>query len=152
VTGYSRVPAPPARMMPFLKKLGTISGNLSSTAAKTSLRVQTQPLAPVNARGRALDPARIVQIPLDRGPQPASQVPLGPPVELAPRLGRVDRIAAVVPWPVLDEGHQRRARPAGRVAAQLVDDRAQRADHLQVGALAVAADIVGLARPPALKR
>ena len=66
------------------------------------LRPQPQPLPAILAALHPLDPAGIVQIPLDRPPQAGLEIVLRLPAQLAADLAGVDGVAAVVAGPVLD--------------------------------------------------
>src|SRR3546814_20022175 len=68
--------------------------------------------------------------------------------QLALDLRRVDRVAPVVPRPVGDEANQIAPRPPARRRHALVEQVADRLDHLKVGALLAPAAIVALAHGP----
>ena len=98
VSGYSRVPEPPASTIPF----------------KPALRgCPTEPLSPIAARERGLAPPAVLQVPAHGLLQARLQRLLGPPAELAFYLPRVYGIASVVARPVRDEGDERLVRRSG---------------------------------------
>src|SRR3954464_2088794 len=72
------------------------------------------------------------------------------PAKLSRDLAGIHRIAPVVAWPVFDERDEI-AIAAVRARTQFFEQRTDRADHFQIGLLRLAADVVGLARPPALQ-
>src|SRR5262249_50407517 len=109
---------------------------------------QAEALAAVNARLQGGPPGAIVQIPLHRLREAGLEVAARPPAQLLPRFRRVDGVALVMPRPVGHEGDQLAARPPGR--QQAVEDRANMLDHREVGALALAAEVVAFARPAPL--
>src|SRR6478752_1093797 len=92
VSGCSRDPLPPARMIPF-------SIPFSSP--------EPQPLAVVCPCLHLLAPVAVVEIPSHRFAQPRLEGPLGGPFELAADFRRVDRVASIVAGPVGDERLQR---------------------------------------------
>src|SRR3546814_7802997 len=67
---------------------------------------------------------------------------------LARRLGGVDRVAQIVAGAVVHEGDEAAAGLAAGTRPQLVHEIADRLHHLDVAALAVAADVVALADAP----
>src|SRR3954470_18766061 len=93
VTGCSRVPDPPARMMPF-------RGCVAVMSRVVSVRL--------HARGREAEPATIVadavrliprpmlQVPLRGRFQPALEAVVRPPAEIAAQPARIDGIATIV--------------------------------------------------------
>jgi hypothetical protein len=93
-----------------------------------------------------LPPGAIVEEPAHGVAQAGLERMARLPAELAPDLGGIDRIARVVARPVGNEFDEPFVRPVRALRQHLVEQRADRAHHLDVSALAVAADIVGLAR------
>src|SRR5689334_8995794 len=110
--------------------------------------LQAEPLAPVVALGDGVTPGAIVQEPLDGAPDPLLERHRGLPPELPLDLRGVDRVAAVVPGPILHEGDLIAVRPV--LGAELVQHGADRLHDLEVRALGVAAHAVHLARLPRL--
>src|SRR3546814_3889714 len=73
------------------------------------------------------------------------------PPQLGRQLRRVDRVAAVVARAILDVGDLRAPRLAVLARAALVEQRADGVDDLDVRALGVTADVVGLANAATFK-
>src|SRR5262249_10821373 len=140
VTGYSRVPAPPAMMIPFLP--------CSATRGPSSRAILQLYPFPVRAGCNRRDPLWVVKVPLHCLPQPAwKTVPRNPP-NLFPNLTAVDRVTAIVAGTVLNVGDQRFivwTRP------ELFQQGADRSHHMNVGLLAGAADVVSLPNRAPLK-
>src|SRR3546814_9853341 len=107
-----------------------------------------QPVAGIAPVADRRPPPAIVEIPVDRLREPAGKALLRPPAQLALDLRRVDRVAPVVPRPVGDEANQIAPRPPARRRHALVEQVADRLDHLKVGALLAPADLVALAHGP----
>src|SRR5580765_7796974 len=82
--------------------------------------------------------------------QPGFEALLRTPSELAPDLADVHRIAQVVAGAVGDELDQVGV-AAAFPRARAVERGAERAHHIEVAALALAADVVGLADAPLLE-
>ena len=74
---------------------------------------------------------------------PSGKRVLRPPAEFGTDLRGVDRIAAIMARPVGDESNKRSPRPPRRRDA--VQNIADQLDDIEVGAFAVAAEIVFLA-------
>src|SRR5204863_462038 len=104
-----------------------------------------EPLAAIGFRPDRLPPPAIVEIPGDGLAQPGLEALARRPAQFAAELRCVHRIAAVVAWPVGDKGDQLAVRPMRRARRQLVEEPANRGDDFEVGALAVATDVVALA-------
>src|ERR1700674_3292616 len=92
----------------------------------------------------------MIEVPAHRLREPRRERLARAPAELAPDLGRVDRIAAVVPGPVGDEGDE--APVAALARPNLLQRVAQRMHDLEVAPLGIGPDVVGLAGPPARDR
>src|SRR5207247_3451120 len=111
---------------------------------------QPQALALVTARLHRLAPGPVGEVPADGGEQAALEVVAGPPAQLLPDLGGVDRVASIVAGTVLHEGLEPGVafQPAGEEGGvggrgvDLVQDRAEPVHHLQVRALVAPADVV----------
>src|SRR5690606_27520570 len=88
VTGHSRLPVPPARMMP----LRAISAPFA------------QPLQAVLAVEDPLRPGSVGKVPVDRGRQAVLEAGGRGPAQLTADLASTDRVAAVVAGPVAHEG------------------------------------------------
>src|SRR3569623_1704391 len=131
VIGYSRVPEPPARMMP-LRAL--IRGSSRS-----------QPFQAVTAVQHALHPQLVGQVPVDGVCYPTLESLRRRPAEFALQLARVDGVATVVAGAVLDEGDQRLARPSIREGPAGGEQGTNGFDYRQVFALGVPTHVVGLA-------
>src|SRR5579885_2613468 len=110
-----------------------------------------QPLAAVAAVQHAPAPGLVGEVPVDGLGEPALETLRRPPAELRLELGRVDRVAAIVPRTVLDETDQRFVPRAVRQRPALVEQAADRAHDDEVLALGVTADVVHLARPADLE-
>src|SRR5690606_39937767 len=93
----------------------------------------------------ALHPRLVAQVPVDGVGNALLEAVCGRPAKLGLELGRIYRIAAVVPGAVLDVGDLRAARLAVLARSTRVEQRADGIDDLDVGTLGVAADVVGLA-------
>src|ERR1700693_5887049 len=92
----------------------------------------------------------MVEIPAHRLREPGGERLARAPAELLSDLRRIDRIAAVVPGPVGDEGDE--APVAAFARANLLQRVAQGMHDLEVAPLGIGPDVVGLAGPPARKR
>src|SRR5262245_10070734 len=86
----------------------------------------------------------MVQVPLHRLPESRLEAFLRTPVTLTSYLACVDRIAAVVSGPVLDESDQVGIH-AVAARAGFVEQRANSAHYVDIGPLAVTADVIGFA-------
>src|SRR6202521_963607 len=91
--GYSRVPEPPARIMPFRAIFSPCSWVLASRA----LRVVRLDPFPIFARSDFIGPSLIVEIPLNRFGQTGFECLRRLPAEFAFKLTRIDCVAAIVP-------------------------------------------------------
>src|SRR5438128_9785571 len=91
------------------------------------------------------------EVPAHRFAEPRLEALLRPPAELAADLLDVHGVAPVVARAVLDEADQLAVAAAG-ARPRFIEDRAQRAHDVDVGALGLAANVVGLARAPLLER
>src|SRR5581483_6579524 len=87
-------------------------------------------------------PGVMGKVPGHRAAQPAFECLGRTPAEIASDLARVDGVAVVVARAVRHEGDEPRVRSARR--AELIQRPADCRHHLQIGALAAPADIVGL--------
>src|SRR5574338_761675 len=124
VAGCSRVPEPPARMMP-LRVMGVCS------PGSTGAVVGGHPFA----IGAALDvghPAGIVQIPLHRLADAGLESLGWPPAQFPSQLPGVDGVAAVVAGAVRDKGDET-AVASRRVGLELVEQAAEGVHDLPVG-------------------
>src|SRR5712691_7154941 len=108
-----------------------------------------EPGAAVAFRPDRFPPPAVVEIPRDGLAQAGLETLARLPAELAAELCRIHRIAPVVAGPVGDKADEARVRPMGRGWRELVEEAADLGHDLEVGALAVTADVVALARPPA---
>src|SRR5690606_15034800 len=102
---------------------------------------------PVAAVQHPLHPVLVGQVPVHGGRDAFLEGVARLPAQLVADLGRVDGVAAIVPGPVGDEGDQALVRAAVRTRPALVQQAADGAHHLDVAALGVAADVVGLPHP-----
>src|SRR5690554_4200303 len=116
VTGHSRVPEPPARMMP----LRAISGLLS------------EPFEAVVAVEDALGPPGVGQVPVDRGGDAILEAHCRGPAQFVADLAGVDRVAAIVAGAVADELDLAGARLAVGARAALVQQAADGFHDLDV--------------------
>src|SRR5262249_60615428 len=105
---------------------------------------QTEALAAVDPRAQGLPPGSVVEIPPHRLLEARFEMPARLPAQLAMHFGGVDGVALVMARPVGHERDQRAARLRRR--HEPVEDRADVLDHREVRALALAAEIVALAR------
>src|SRR5512143_2231253 len=106
--------------------------------------IERNPLLVLLARDGG-EPLRVIQVPTDGAPHAAVETLRRRPAEFAADLRGVDRVAKVVAGAVPDESHQRfvvAARPL------FAEDPADRAHDVEVPALGVAADVVGLPGTP----
>ena len=87
----------------------------------------------------------MVEIPLDGLSEAVGVVLLGLPADFLFDLGCVDGVAQVVAWAVGDEGDLFGVGTAVCAGPQLIERGAEEADEVDVLALVVAADVVGLA-------
>ncbi len=108
-------------------------------------RAEPEPLARIDALAQRLPPPFIVEVPGHGAADAGGEVLAGAPAELVLELGGVDGVALVVARPVGHEGDQ--LAPGPRRGPQLVEHVADGLDHLEVGALVAAADVVLLAEP-----
>src|SRR6266516_2609832 len=106
--------------------------------------VLAQPL-PVGTTSHAFDPIPIIQVPLYRLTNATCKSLLGSPAEVPLDLARIDRVASVVPGPVLHEGDQIGVRLAVCPGSQLIEDHAHALHHVEIRLLVPAADVVDLA-------
>src|SRR5258708_46738 len=137
VTGYSRVPAPPASIMP-LRGTGALA------------IVECDPVA-ICITGDIRNPFLIFEVPTDRLAQAALERFLRLPTKLAFDLVRINSLAPTVAGPV---PHESDLLPIGFVVAArlaLVQDVTDEMHHLKVRLLVRRANIVGLARPASLQ-
>ena len=121
------------------------SGKNDALHRCASLRVVLcDPLA-VGAGSHAFDPGGVVQVPADGLAQAGFELFGRLPAQFARDLGGVDGVAAVVAGAVLDEGDQASAR-AEPASGRISSSRSQMVwTTSMLVALAVAADVVGLA-------
>ena len=91
--GCSRVPAPPARMMPFMVQLRS-----SSRAAGVGEHAQA--FAGIDLVAQRPPPPFVVEVPANGLFDAGVEILLRPPAELLLELGRVDGVAEVVARPV----------------------------------------------------
>src|SRR5947207_4003430 len=145
VTGWSRVPDPPARMIPCIVPPPSPAGSAAGRTRCVAGGAETRSL--VTHRPDRLPPPAVVDIPGDGLAQARLEAFARPPAELAADLSRIHRIALVMAWAVVDKGDEACVRPVRRPRSQLVEQIADRGHDLQIGALAIAADIVALAGP-----
>src|SRR5207244_1665663 len=112
--------------------------------------LQAETLAAVAAGLDLGAPRRIVEIPAHRGRHAGGEVVARHPAELARDTGGVDGVTAVVTRAVGDEGLEGgvgrdSARPQRRILRsrpRFFEQAAESVDDLEIGALAVAAEIV----------
>ena len=142
VTGYSRVPEPPARMIPF---------EWSSLMRLWSFVFpsQAQAFALIGRRWQTRSTQRGCRVPCNgrRAQCRRRNSCSRPPAQRSLDLAGVDGVAAVVAGAVLDES--RSATSTGRGAGPAATRSTIAADgphHVEVRLFAVAADVVGLAR------
>src|SRR5690606_21454289 len=104
----------------------------------------------VFAASHVLDPGRVLEIPGDRLAEAGLEGFGRGPAELGLCLGRIDRIATIVPGAIPDELDLPgiRARCPG---PHLVEQAADGPHHVDVLQFVLAADVVGLADPPGLQ-
>src|SRR5436305_4819016 len=124
-------------MMPFIVSAGIVSAGCRG-------RRHAEPLAAIGFRPGRLPPPAIVEIPRDGLAQSGLEALARPPTQFTAQLRSVHRVAPVVPGPVFDKGDQPGMRSVRRVWRQLVEEATNPGDHLQIGPLAVAADVVAL--------
>src|SRR5579863_9306009 len=139
VSGKSRVPEPPARMMP-LRGVMRDAGRLAGAP---------EPLAGIALGGNLRAPSPVGQVPVDRFGEARLKRLERLPTELALNLRAVDGVAPVMARPVrheLDEGFMR----AGGPRSLRIEEGADHLDDPQVGHLVDSTDVVGFARatPP----
>src|SRR5712691_11863889 len=108
-----------------------------------------EPGAAVTLRPDRLPPPAVVEIPGDGLPQTGLEALARLPTELAAQLCRIHRIAPVMAGPVGDKADQAGMRAMRRSRQQLVEQVADRGHDFEVGALAIAADIVAVTGLPA---
>src|SRR5947208_8184707 len=89
-----------------------------------------------------LPPPAVFEIPGDGLLQPGVEALARLPAELLADPCRIHRIAPVMTGPIRDKGDQPLMRPIWRVWQHLVQQSADRRDDREIGALAVATDIV----------
>src|SRR5208283_1625113 len=149
VSGYNRVPDPPARMMPLYCVLSFISSFCLSPRAPLRLPgiVRGNPLPVVPAR-HIPHPGFILKIPANRLPNPALERFLRLPSQFAFDLAGVHGIAPVVAGTIL---HVRDECPPGafRTWRKLIHQVADRLHDFDIRFLVPTADVICLSRPPA---
>src|SRR5690606_27420169 len=106
---------------------------------------ESQPPTVVGARAHGLDPVAVLEVPANGLLHARAKALPRPPAQLRGDPARVDGIAEVVAGAVGHEGDLVGVAPAIRTGRYLVENFADRVDHLQVGALGVATDVVGAA-------
>src|SRR5207237_1358310 len=94
-------------------------------------------------RHYALHPILVFQVPGDSFANSLFERVARLPIELAFDLACVDRIATVVPEPILDERNEQ-ARLAASSWLEFVTQVANQLDDSQVGPLVVSANVIGL--------
>ena len=87
---------------------------------------QAEAISPVGAAADALDPARVVQIPLHGAAKAGIEVVFRLPAQFSLDLGGVDGVAAIVTGSVGHEGDQRRAGCMRQGGPQVIHDAADR--------------------------
>src|SRR6185295_5300955 len=108
-----------------------------------------QPGAPVALRPDRFPPPAVVEIPSDRLAQARLEALAWLPTEFATDLCRVNRVALVMAGPVGDESDEPGVRPMRRVWQEFVEQIADRGHDFEVGALAIAPDVVAVSGLPA---
>lgn len=90
--GYSRVPEPPARIMPFMSFYALCNGAETLTLIAATLH--------------AAAPSQIIQIPLNRLANAGQEGFLRRPTEIVLDFAGIDGVAQVMAWAVLDVGDE----------------------------------------------
>ena len=123
---------------------------LSHAGRDSALLVHATIIVAIRAARDRLYPRRILEIPIDRPPHAFCKRHRRLPTELAADLAGVDGIASIVTGPVFDERDEAPTRGAAHERAEPgIEQITEGLDDGQVLALAVAADVVGLAEPAA---
>ncbi len=99
----------------------------------------------VGAAGDVFNPGGVSEVPLDGLAEAGLEALLRVPVEVALDLAGVDGVTAVVTGTVLDVLDELGVGLVGGIRDELVEESAERVDDVEVGALVVAADVVGFA-------
>src|SRR6266567_4262241 len=149
VTGYRRVPDPPARIMPLYRVPSVMIPSIIIARCRTSLTgiMRRNPL-PVGATGHIAYPRFIIKIPAHCLAKAAFQCCLRLPTQFALDLASVHGVAAIMSRPVLHKRDQLTMRTCcGR--RHLVHQVADRVYDLKVRLLIPTADVVRLSDPPA---
>src|SRR5262245_4981438 len=95
-------------------------------------------------RNERLPPGAVVHVPPYGRLEALLEGMFGRPAEFAVELGKINRIAKVMPRSVGHERDQLAMRWPRRASGETIHDLADRADHVDVAALGAAADIIGL--------
>src|SRR3954471_12521471 len=151
VTGCSRVPDPPARMMPFKGRIAVMSRVVSFRLRAGGREAEP---ATIVADAVGLIPRAMLEVPLHGRFQAALKTVVRPPAEIATEPARIDGVAAIVSWTIGDELFEIEiARnptvPHRRIAArwaQFLERRADAIDNREVCLLVVGTDVVVLPR------
>src|ERR1035437_6005571 len=97
-----------------------------------------------------LYPFKIVQVPLNRLAQAASERLPWPPAEFALNLGNIHGIAAVVAWAIFDKGDQAFIGSLGRF--EFVQNGADLPHHLKIRHLLSSTNVVSLPRNTSIQQ
>src|SRR5262249_55617415 len=107
-------------------------------------------LRTISAIEDRLPPNAVLQIPLHGFCQSRFECLEGSPSKLSFDLGRINGIAAIVPWSIGDERYKPSPRPVSR-RLEIVEKITDRVDDVDVCAFATTADVVGFADAAALE-
>src|SRR4051794_21756919 len=100
VTGCSRVPDPPARMMPFRGRVAVMSRVVGVRLHACGREAEP---ATIVADAVRLIPRPMLEVPLHRRFQPALETVVRPPPEIATQPARIDGVTAIVSGTIGDE-------------------------------------------------
>src|SRR5436190_13310323 len=107
VTGYRRVPDPPARMMPLYFDGCRFPMRVFKSRDKAPLnRILCRHPLPITSAGHRFNPGFVIQIPLNGCANSAFKSLSWTPSQFGLNFCGVHRIAAVVPRAVFDERNQ----------------------------------------------
>src|SRR5439155_14552916 len=109
---------------------------------------QTEPLTAIDAGSHPLPPPAILEVPRHRLAQPGIERFARRPAQLSPNSRRVDGVTEIVARAIRHESDQRLVPSHRRVGAQLVEQRTNLADDVDIAALAVATDEIRFADSP----
>src|ERR1700691_3792906 len=138
VAGNSRVPVPPANIMPFIEALRG-GCNLRSGVD----RQLPQPLPVINPFRQRPPPITALKVPDHRATQAALETFARRPIQFIPDAGTIERIAEVMRGGVRDKRNEPLA-TANSIRRELVNDAADLLGHIDVASFGIAANEVRL--------